>query len=157
MIKDSLANMHLYDSLHKNFRSVFNIIEALNLDALKPGRIELDGNYVYINIENISGRSKESAPLEAHRKYIDIQVPLRRKETFGLRPAASCAHTLHGYDEEKDITLYNDMPDSYVDVDRGEFIILFPDDAHAPAIADGDLFKMIVKVSVTPNMEKPTL
>ena len=65
MIKDSLANMHSYDSLHKNFRSVFNIIDALNFDALEPGHIELDGSYVYINIEDTAGRGRDEAPLEA--------------------------------------------------------------------------------------------
>ncbi|MBO8440577.1 MAG: YhcH/YjgK/YiaL family protein [bacterium] len=157
MIKDSLANMHSYDSLHMNFRSVFNIIDALNFDALEPGHIELDGSYVYINIEDTAGRGRDEAPLEAHRRYIDIQVPLRHKETFGYKPVAQCAAPAGDYDPDRDIIFYNDRPDGYVDVAPGEFIIFFPEDAHAPAIAAGNLFKMVVKVSVTPNMERPTL
>ena len=82
---------------------------------------------------------------------------MRHKETFGYKPVAQCAAPAGDYDPDRDIIFYNDRPDGYVDVAPGEFIIFFPEDAHAPAIAAGNLFKMVVKVSVTPNMERPTL
>ena len=54
MIKDHINNAHRYDDLHPNFRSVLEILQSLNLDALQPGHIELDGKYVYINIDRKS-------------------------------------------------------------------------------------------------------
>ena len=150
MIKDHINNAHRYDDLHPNFRSVLEILQSLNLDALQPGHIELDGKYVYININTTNGQSKELARLEAHRQYIDIQMPLSGKETFGVKATNECLNPMGEFDFERDIVFYNDSPT--------EFIIFFPDDAHAPCIdTDENHMKLVVKISVEPNKEKPTL
>jgi YhcH/YjgK/YiaL family protein len=158
MIKDHINNAHRYDDMHPNFRSVLEILQSLNLDALQPGHIELDGKYVYININTTNGQSKELARLEAHRQYIDIQMPLSGKETFGVKATNECLNPMGEFDSERDIVFYNDSPTEYFTLDKGEFIIFFPDDAHAPCIdTDENHMKLVVKISVEPNKEKPTL
>lgn len=158
MIKDSLGNAHRYDSLHPNFRSVFNILQALNLSALQNGHIELDGDYVYINIKEIKGKIREEAKLESHKRYIDIHMPLSGEETFGIKASDTCTEPTTPFDEGKDVVLYNDKPEEWITAQVGEFIIFFPEYGHAPDITPADQHqKLVVKVSVTPNMEKPTL
>lgn len=158
MIKDTLDNAHKYDALHPNFRSIFNILQALNLSALQKGHIELDGDYVFINIDEIQGKKPEDAKLEAHRRYIDIQMPLTGKETFGIKHINKCKHAKSDFDTAKDIIFYTDEPEDWINVNVGEFVIFFPEDCHAPCITEADRHqKLVVKVSVTPNMEKPTL
>ena len=158
MIKVHIDNAHRYDDLHPNFRSVLEILQSLNLDALQPGHIELDGKYVYININETKSKTKEEAKLESHRQYIDIQMPLIGNETFGVRPTKECFSPIGDFDIERDIVFYNDTPSEYITLSKGEFVIFFPDDAHSPCIdtADNHL-KLIVKISVEPNKEKPTL
>ena len=158
MIKDHIDNAHQYDDLHPNFRSVLEILQSLNLDALQPGHIELDGNYVYININETKSKNKEEAKLESHRRYIDIQMPLSGKETFGVKSTTNCTNPIGEFDTERDILFYEDTPTEYITLNKGEFIIFFPDDAHAPCINTIDNhLKLIVKISVEPNKEKPTL
>lgn len=158
MIKDHINNAHQYDDLHPNFRSVLEILQSLNLDALQPGHIELDGNYVYININETKSKNKEEAKLESHRRYIDIQMPLSGKETFGVKSTTNCTNPIGEFDTERDILFYKDTPTEYITLNKGEFIIFFPDDAHAPCINTIDNhLKLIVKISVEPNKEKPTL
>ena len=158
MIRDSIFDAHKYDHLHPNFRSVFEILQSLNLDALQAGHIELDGKYVYININSTNGQPKESARLEAHRQYIDIQMPISGKETFGVKPTAECLDPIGEFDSERDIVFYNDKPNEFVTLDKGEFVVFFPEDAHAPCIdtMEGHM-KLVVKISLEPNKEKPTL
>ena len=158
MIKDHINNAHRYDDLHPNFRSVLEILQSLNLDALQAGHIELDGKYVYININTTKSTTKEEARLESHRQYIDIQMPLTGCETFGVRPTQECLSPIGDFDTERDIIFYEDAPSEFITLSKGEFVIFFPDDAHAPCIntADNHL-KLVVKVSVEPNKEKPTL
>ena len=158
MIKDHINNAHRYDDLHPNFRSVLEILQSLNLDALQTGHIELDGKYVYININTTKSTTKEEARLESHRQYIDIQMPLTGCETFGVRPTQECLSPIGDFDTERDIVFYEDAPSEFITLSKGEFVIFFPDDAHAPCIdtADNHL-KLVVKVSVEPNKEKPTL
>jgi YhcH/YjgK/YiaL family protein len=158
MIKDHINNAHRYDDLHPNFRSVLEILQSLNLDALQPGHIELDGKYVYININETNTKKKEEANLESHRQYIDIQMPLTGTETFGVKPTQGCLSPIGDFDTERDIIFYEDMPNEYITLSKGEFIIFFPEDAHAPCIDTIDNhLKLIVKISVEPNKEKPTL
>ena len=65
------------------------------------------------------------------------------------------------YDESKDIIFYHDQPTSYVDLLPGDFVILFPEDSHAPFIGDGSpISKLIVKSppiakSIHPPVESP--
>ena len=158
MIKDHINNAHRYDDLHPNFRSVLEILQSLNLDALQVGHIELDGKYVYININTTKSTTKEEARLESHRQYIDIQMPLTGCETFGVSPTQECLSPIGDFDTERDIVFYEDAPSKFITLSKGEFVIFFPDDAHAPCIdtADNHL-KLVVKVSIEPNKEKPTL
>ena len=158
MIKDHINNAHKYDDLHPNFWSVMEILQSLNLDALQPGHIELDGKYVYININETQSKSETEAKLESHRKYIDIQMPLSGSETFGVGPTSECVKPIGEFDTERDIIFYEDTPTEYITLNKGEFVIFFPDDAHAPCINTTDNhLKLIVKISVEPNKEKPTL
>lgn len=158
MIKDSIQNAHKYDELHPNFWSVMEILQSLNLDALQVGHIELDGKYIYININQTNNKSKNEVLLESHQQYIDIQMPLSGKETFGIKPTNECIKPQGEFNTERDIIFYNDTPNEYITIDKGEFIIFFPDDAHAPCIdTENNHLKLIVKISVEPNKEKPTL
>ena len=52
------------------------------------------------------------------------------------------------YNEEKDITFFADTPTTYIQVQPGEFAIFFPEDGHAPGIAEGNFKKVIVKVRI---------
>jgi len=158
MIKDKLENGHSYDGLHKNMRMVMEILQSLNLNELQPGHIELDGKYVYINVDEANGRSREEAKIEAHRKYIDIQLPVSGNEVMGYMPTAELNNITMPYDEGKDVMFYGDKITHWESVEPGEFIIFFPEDGHAPLVECGTNHKkLVVKISVEPNKEKPTL
>jgi YhcH/YjgK/YiaL family protein len=85
-------------------------------------------------------------------------MPLTSNETFGLKPTQECLTPISNFDTERDIVFYNDTPNEYITLNKGEFIIFFPEDAHAPCIdTTNNHLKLIVKISVEPNKEKPTL
>jgi len=158
MIHDKIENGHKYDGLHKNFRMVMEILQSLNLAELQPGHIELDGKYVYINVDEVNGKRREEAKIEAHRRYIDIQVPISGKEVMGVMPMAELKDITMQYDEEKDVMFYGDEITRWVTVEPGEFVVFFPEDGHAPLVECGEGHKkLVVKISVEPNKEKPTL
>lgn len=158
MIIDSIENIHKYDNLHPNFRSLFNILEALNLDYLEVGHIELDGNYVFINIDDAEGRSCEKSPLEVHQRYIDIHIPIGSDEIIGYSDLSDVSLPKSAFNEECDVQFFADKPSHYTILRaKKDFAICFPEDAHAPAIAKGRFLKLVAKVSVEPNQEKPTL
>ena len=147
MIKDKLINGHCYDSLHPHMRMVMEVLQSLNLSELKAGRIELDGNDVYINVDRVDGRSRSEARLEAHRRYIDIQVPISGPEVMGVMPVDVLKQPAEPYDDSRDIIFYDDEITRWETVGMDEFIIFFPEDGHAPLVECGcDHLKLVVKV-----------
>ncbi len=156
MITDKIENLHHYNDLHPNFASLFNILQSLNLDYMELGHIEIDGKYIYINVEKAATNPPH---LESHQRYIDIHIPLDSDEQIDIRPTSECTQPLDEYDSEKDVQFFADQPTGRLTLKAKEhFAILFPADAHRPAISqENHITKMIVKVSVEPNSEKPTL
>lgn len=91
---------------------------------------------------------REDAALEAHRRFIDIHVPLKGTETIGWAPVSSLRHVRTPYDEEKDVAFFGDSAHSMLHVRVGQMAVFFPEDAHAPNIGLGRHRKLCIKVPV---------
>jgi YhcH/YjgK/YiaL family protein len=52
------------------------------------------------------------------------------------------------YNEEKDVQLYLDQPDTFFSLTDHQFVIFFPEDVHAPMIGEGEITKMVIKVRI---------
>jgi biofilm protein TabA len=149
MILDSLSQAERYFGLHPLFAGAFEFLRTAKNADLDLGRHEIDGSRMFALVACDSGRSKADVPLEAHRKYIDIQLSLADGgEQMGWRPTADCHQVTQPYDESRDIAFYADPPHNWVLVGKNQFAIFFPVDAHAPLVGDGPLPKIIVKVAV---------
>ena len=119
-----------------------------DLSALAVGRNEICGDRVFANVMEAKPRTKEESPVEIHRRYIDIQIPLTADEVMGYTPLAELPAP--DYVEANDAALYPvGMPArDYFNVKRGQFAIFFPQDGHAPAITPVALKKIIFKVAI---------
>ena len=101
---------------------------------IAQGRHDI-GAYDYANVEPLALRAREDAPLEAHRRYIDIHIPLDGPETIGWAPTDTLTHIVGpGYNAEQDIAFYEDKAHTFLDVQPGQCAVFFPEDAHAPNI-----------------------
>ena len=147
MVFDSINNSELYRSLHPSFEEAFAFLRD-RAGSLEPGRYELRGDDVYVMISDNPLKETCDAALEAHRCYIDIQMVLSGRETFGWSPLANCSSPCTEFNNENDIIFFDDSPASFVTAGRGQFLIFFPTDAHAPLIGEGSVRKAIVKVRV---------
>ena len=147
MIHSTLDESTRYESLHPRFKEAFDYIKSHDLRAMEPQRLELRGEELFINRIDAPSNPQDEQPIEAHESYIDIQVLLEGRERIGWLPRAKCLSPRAPYDESKDIIFFHDQPTSYVDLLPGDFVILFPEDGHAPFIGDGSpISKLIVKV-----------
>ncbi|GAB4116946.1 MAG: YhcH/YjgK/YiaL family protein [Sideroxydans sp.] len=141
-----------YTALHPLFQRAFNHIRDTDFFALVPGRYNIVGEDLMAIVEQVPGKSKEMARLEAHRKYIDIQLVLEGGEQMGWKPLADCLNPVSEYSAEKDIQFFHDAPASWVAVPPDHFCIFFPEDAHAPLVGSGTIRKVIFKVAVNPTI-----
>lgn len=148
MILDDLSNAARYASLHPGFRAGFDFLARRDLLDLASGKYELDAQRVFALINRGTGRGREEARLETHRKYVDIQFLVEGSEEIGWRPTAQCAQPVEPYDEARDIMFFSDRPYAWIDLPVGKFMIFFPEDAHAPLASRGDNVKAVIKLAV---------
>lgn len=148
MILSSLSQSSRYIALHPLFQRAFEYIRDNDLYNMAPGRYHIVGDDLIAIVEHVAGRSKEMAKLEAHRKYIDIQLVLEGDEAMGWKPLEDCLNPVSEHSMEKDIRFFHDAPASYVPVPPDHFCIFFPEDAHMPLIGSGNIKKVIFKVAV---------
>ncbi len=148
MIIDTLDNLSCYLPLNPLFAQVVAFLKTHDLNKLEPGKHEIAGQDLFVNIAVAKGKAPDEAVLETHRDMIDIQIPLSGDETYGYTSAAILPDA--PYNAEKDITKFGDMPaESYVTCHPGMFAIFFPQDGHAPCISfDPEIKKAIFKVKV---------
>ncbi len=148
MILDSLKNVDLYLGLNPLFAKAFDFLNSPALAALAQGRNEIDGDRLYVMVACSQGRGTHAAPLEAHRKYIDIQFTIAGSELIGWRDVNQCCLGREAYDAAKDIEFFNDSPQAWITVEPKHFAIFFPSDAHAPLAGEGEVVKAVVKVAL---------
>ena len=145
MIIDTLENLGKYVALNPLFADVVAFLAQNDLDKLDEGKHLIKDKDLFVNIQAAKGRAREAATLETHRDMIDIQIPLDGEETFGYTPL--CDLPSFEYNAEKDITKYGDtLAQTYVTCRPGQMAIFFPQDGHAPCIAERDIKKAIFKV-----------
>ena len=151
MILSSLSQSSRYADLHPLFPRAFEYIRNTDLYALTPGRYPIVGDELFAIVEHVPGRTREMARLEAHRRYIDIQLVLDGVDEMGWKPLADCHNPVSDHSIEKDIRFFHDAPASWIPVPPDHFCIFFPEDAHAPLVAEGLIRKVIFKIAVNPE------
>ena len=148
MILDALAEWPRYATVHPDLPKAFEFLQRGGLASLEPGRHGIEGDRVYVLIDDRAGRGREGARLESHRAYIDLQLTVDGNEEIGWRPLAGCSQRAGDFDEVRDIVFYDDRPEAWLPLPPGHFAIFFPADAHAPLGGRGALKKAIVKIAV---------
>jgi len=130
------------------------------LDAALAWLRDCEGNYpepgtsleiapgITVKSQAVALIPADKARLEAHRRYIDIQMPLKTVESIGWADVRDLKIPRDGYNEAKDVAFYGDAAQTIVHVRPGQLAILFPEDAHAPNIGLGNHRKLVVKVPV---------
>lgn len=148
MILTTLADSGRIEPLHPLFKRFFDYVKGHDLLHAPLGRIEVDGDRLFINNVEADLTDAATQPLEAHREYIDVHVVLDGEEHFGWRPLADCADVRQSYDPAADCALYADRPSSWLTLRPGQAAIVFPEDPHAPVVGGGRVRKLIGKIKL---------
>jgi YhcH/YjgK/YiaL family protein len=148
MIKGRLSESRAFRGLHPGLGAAFDFLNRAGLDTLAPGRHEIDGDRCFALVSEAPGRGRAAAPLEAHRRYIDVQMVISGEDEMGWRPLGRCREPEGEYDGAKDILFFRDAPALYERIPSGSFAVFFPEDAHAPLAGQGPVRKAVVKVAV---------
>ena len=129
MIKDRLDNYKNY-SLEKNITKGLEFLANTNFDDYADGRYELSDE-MYVNIQTYN--TKSDADFEAHRLYADIQYIISGREKIGVTEYSDCKTSIQ-YNNDADIEFLKGSGE-YIMMNKGDFMILYPNDAHKPSIS----------------------
>jgi biofilm protein TabA len=148
MIVDLLTNAHLYTALGPRIARGLQFLAETDLAGLAPGKHELDGKRLFVLVSDYTPKPAAEGRWEAHRHYIDLQYIVSGLERMGVAPTAHMKET--EYQADRDIAWLEGSGD-YLTFGAGQFMILWPGDAHMPGIAanaPGAARKVVVKIAL---------
>ncbi len=154
MIFDNIKNADLYKGLLPNLDLALQYMQENDLNAMEPGRYPVaDGKVLVIIKKGFASKDDAQANWESHRRDIDIQYLLEGDEVIGFCNVNELEVRVP-YDEGKDKILYHneEMKGFKTRLKKGDFLILFPEDAHAtclrPEGLQGGGNKAVIKVAL---------
>ena len=151
MILDKLENADWYSGCVPGFQQFMQFFNNNDLEELPACKIKLDGHDLIVNICDQVGKEEKDCKLEAHRDYIDIQIPLSASETMLWSSLEDCQNVIKEYDEGKDVEIYGDKPSARFCVPRGYFAVFFLQDGHKPGLCAREceqVKKVVVKMKI---------
>lgn len=148
MIYDSVDNLKTYREIHA-LTKVIDYIQANDLCKLAVGKYEIDGDRLYLMIQEYVTKNPEDARVETHERYIDVQIMLDGMEYMGYAPRSACGDPVETRPDE-DFWFY-DTEVRYYEMANNTCMILFPHDAHQPQVRyqeNRKVHKAVFKVHV---------
>ena len=143
--------MNDLNEVRKVSEAAYRFLSSINPKDCQDGHYDLpDG--VFANIQTYTPKPKPEGTFEAHREYIDIQYIISGHEIISVESleAMRAGTCIRRYGESGDIELYegNNNGEEYL-LEPGDFLILYPKDAHMPGVCEGTpekVQKAVVKV-----------
>ncbi len=152
MILDMITNAAQYAGVHKGIDLALKEMAAYTAQNYSTGKKELDGDNVFLLCNEYETKNPDGALTEAHQKYIDVMYMVEGEETIFVKPVTKLQNITQAYDPSIEALLAQTDEDATpVRLTAGSFVVLFPQDAHAPACwVDGPktVKKIIGKVRV---------
>jgi biofilm protein TabA len=146
VVSDLLANAHLYTALGTRIARGLQFLAETNLAGLAQGRHELDGTRLYALVSDYTPKPPAEGRWEAHRRYLDLQYVVSGVERMGVVPIDRLR--AGDYDADRDMLWLSGAGD-FLTFGAGQFMILWPGDAHMPGIDAGEagpVRKVVVKI-----------
>jgi len=150
---ESIDQKEFADRFFRNrerWEKAFIFLKTNDLKNLRPGRYELEGDSLFVNVDEYTTRNEEDSRFEAHRKYADIQYLVYGEEKIGIAALDSTSESTP-YDNVKDIIFLTAGNNNYRIASSDRFFIFFPGDAHRPCVKTNEnskVRKVVVKVRI---------
>jgi YhcH/YjgK/YiaL family protein len=134
MILDKIVNIKNYLGITRNMDTAINYMVNKCFANLETGRHEIDGDSVFLLIQEYETKRIDEGKLESHRKYIDIQYVIEGSELIGYAPIEDLK-VVKEYDGDDDFMLFEGAFETHR-IENGRFAVYFPHDGHMPTIND---------------------
>ncbi len=148
MIYDNIKNASKYKTLREDIKTGLEKISGL--ETLEVGKYEIDGKKIFASVQQYESKITDPIRFENHKNYIDIQYIIDGEEEIITAYADEKLRDAE-YNDVKDVEFYKYTPENNkFNMKAGDFLILFPGEAHVPGLAkDGKpqtVKKIVVKI-----------
>ncbi len=150
MLVSSLSTADKNDYLSARMKAAYAFLSNSDLANLPLGRVDIEGDEVFANVQEYNTVPSADKQMEAHRRYYDVQFVVEGEELLQYAPLEGLKEA-SPFDEASDFGLY-ETPATCSDVvlHAGDLAILAPEDAHKPGCTLGanacHVRKIVVKV-----------
>ena len=148
MIKDCVSNIGIYAELSERLSAALEYIRSVGADGFSEETVEIADKDVFAMHQLYTTKSEAGRLYENHKEYIDVQYVLEGTEVIRVTDVSGL-NVAKAYDTDAALYDYDDGTD--VKLGSGDFVILYPHDAHVPQLqlgAPADVKKIVVKVRV---------
>lgn len=146
MILDTVDRLSFYEGMHPLMGKVIQFLQETDLNSLEPGRIVLQGDELFVNVNLVQPLEREKARIEVHRQYIDIQIPVTSDEEMGYTSASFLGKESQPYSPDIEAAFHSGQSHTWLQVKKGMFVVFFPGEGHAPAVTPVTMKKIVVKI-----------
>lgn len=127
-------------------------LAANDIAGLPVGRIELEGDKLYVLVQDYATVAPSEKRPEAHDKYLDIQYIANGAEEIGWCVRHDGLENAEDLRRDKDVIFFKNIADeTKLVLCSGMYAIFFPNDVHRPGCIHGKsqaVRKAVVKISI---------
>ncbi len=136
MLLIALDHADTVAALHPRFTAGFAWLRDPANVQRAPGRYAIDGDALFVIVEEGVGHDPATRRFESHRQYIDLQYCISGGERMDVTSLSDGLTIADDFQPDGDIAFYHD-PDracTQLAVLPGHVALFFPDDAHKPSL-----------------------
>jgi len=150
MIISALSTCERYYALGEGFKKAFEFLKNNDIGNMELGRHDIDGDKVYILVQQYVSKTIDHCGLEAHSKYADVHYVAEGFEYLGYTSLERAGKPITAYDPKADAVFF-EKECQYILLQKDDIAIVFPEDAHMPqkrALVPTSVCKACIKVLV---------
>lgn len=139
-----------YRGIHPRLDKVLERLNDEFLSTVGYEAVKLEGDSLYATRFDYETLPRKDTFFEAHKRYLDVHVMVSGEERVELASPAG----LEQFDHSGDFYAFRGEPEQSVIIRPGEFLVVFPDDAHRIKICVNEpekVSKVVFKLLVYEN------
>lgn len=132
MIYGNIQNKEEFNFLSEDLKKCFEYIKNNDLLSKEKGSYEIEGKDIFVNIVEYETTTPKNRFWEAHKQYLDIHYILEGEEIIDINFLNNMK--IKDYVEKDDFVSMDGDKKTSVVLQKEDFLICYPNDAHMTAI-----------------------
>lgn len=132
MVFGNIRDLKDYEFLEEEIKKCFAYAKEHDLMKYEKGTHEIDGENIFVNIVEYETTNTENRFWEAHRYYLDLHLMLDGTERIDVNFIDNLEQK--EFVEKDDFLPMEGTENGYVILEKGDFLLCYPKDAHRTAV-----------------------